>query len=212
MIKKQKEIDEPFIIESVDIKDLINVNFNKFKNYKNFIIGEVHRKEMIDFYDKLLENIKPEYFICELCNEDECLNLEILLKKLNKITNGKFLKNIPDYQDNWWCYNLAYKHGCKLVGCNPISNKKFKSMDEECKVRETYMLETLKKYEGKTFVCELGNYHLRSIPITNDYCEQTNQSVQDESNKRNYNVTVSFSSPIYDYFKEKSNVIIYKIL
>jgi hypothetical protein len=48
--------DKPYNIVSRD-------DINKLCKYKMNIIGEIHNRKMIDYYDKLLDKKKPEYFI-----------------------------------------------------------------------------------------------------------------------------------------------------
>ena len=177
--------------------------------YSMVIVGEIHNTNMIEYYDELLYKIKPEYFICEFAYEDIVLTQEELADRLAHTTDGKFLKNIPDYQDNYEFYRLAYKHHCKLIGCNPYHVKRFKTMNEEDKVRESFMLQRIQEYDKYNCVIQLGDHHLRSIPITKDFLEFCNDIEDDRGIVTD--LTVDFPSPIFEYYKDKSFAMIIRV-
>lgn len=181
------------------------------KNYNMIIIGEIHSRSMIPIYDKLLTDFKPEYFICEFADQDECLNDKELKDRMDHATDGSYeLKNGADYQYNYWCYELALKHHCKLIGCNPLSDTKFSNMDAEDKFREAYMLKVIKKYEHKRCIVQLGDHHLRSIPITSEFIKFCGDENKDDRGIVN-DIRTSNASPVFEYFKDKNNVLIVRV-
>ena len=177
--------------------------------YSMVIVGEIHSTNMIDYYDELLYRVKPEYFICEFAYEDIVLTQKELADRLAHTTNGKFLKNIPDYQDNYEFYRLAYKHHCKLIGCNPYHITQFKTMEEEDKVRESFMLQRIRQYDKYNCVVQLGDHHSRSIPISKEFLDFCGDSTDDRGIVTD--LTVSFPSPIFEYYKDKSFAMIIRV-
>lgn len=181
----------------------------ELKKYKGIIVGEIHSSDMIEYYRGLIKELKPEYFISEFAKEDVVLSREALEDRLSKATNGRFLKNIPDYQDNYEIYKLAYDMDVKLIGCDLDKNSNYwKSADEEMDDRETFMLNTLVKFQNKRFVCQLGDFHLRSVPIDERFYRIMNISNVDSTGNRNYKMFVHFDSPIWEYFHKIRHIII----
>lgn len=182
-------------------------DISQLKKYKGVIIGEIHSGKMISYYKSLINTLKPEYFISELAHEDIVLSKEELKERLDKATNGEFLKNIPDYQDNYEIYKLAYDCGVKLIGCD-LENGKYKSADEEMKTRESFMLSRINKYSKHKFICQIGDFHLRSIPIDEDFCKTMKQSATDDTGNRGYSIYVHFASSIWKKYNNSKDVII----
>ncbi len=195
--------------ESVDMQENINkINLN---NYNMIMVGEIHNRKMIEYYDKLLTKFKPEYFICEFADMDKCLTDEELKDRMDHATNGSSsMDSKADYQYNYWCYELALKHHVKLIGCNPLSKYPHDTLEEEYKFREPYMLNVLKQYEDKRCVVQLGDHHLRSIPNSKEFIEFCGEENKDERGIVS-DCTVSFASPVFEYFKDKSNVLILRV-
>lgn len=175
--------------------------------YNMIIIGEIHNTKMISFYDKLLTKIKPKYFICEFADEDRCLSGKELKDRIDNATDGDANSTGADKQYNYWCYELALKHHCKLIGCNPTHIQHYDKMDDEDKVREAYMLKVLKEFEHDKCVVQLGDHHLRSIPITKEFIEFCGNKNKDARGVSK-DVTTSNASPIFEYFVNKPNVLI----
>jgi len=201
-IRKQKESTGP--------NNLVDRNdFATIKKYKMAIIGEIHKPEMIDYYDKLLSEKKPKNFICEFADQDRCYDRKTLKDRMDKATDGSWGGKGADYQYNYWAYALAYKHNTTLIGCNTTDYKKTLSMDKEDKVREAYMLKTIKEFEGTNSVVQLGDHHLRSIPISKDFLESTGTKVDDRGIVTD--LTVSNSSPVWDYFSNKADTCISRV-
>lgn len=188
------------VVSRNDIKALMK--------YKMNIIGEIHNRDMIGYYDKLLDKKKPEYFICEFADMDRCYNRKQLKDRMDHATNGSFESDGKgaDYQYNYWAYELAYKHNCKLIGCNPVYKKPFDRMHDEDAFREKYMLDVLKEFEGKNAVVQLGDHHLRSIPIDKGFLNYTGDKTDDR--RIVSDLSVDNASPVWEYFKNKSDVSI----
>lgn len=199
----------PYPVGSNNPSNLVDRNnISKIKKYKMAIIGEIHDRKMISYYDKLLSEKKPEYFICEFADTDRCYNRKQLKDRMDNATDGKPGNVGADYQYNYWAYNLAYKHNCKLIGCNPTGLHKgnFDRMHDEDAFREDYMLKTLKEFEGKNCVVQLGDHHLRSIPISKSFLKYTGDTVDDRGVVSD--LTVDNASPIWEYFKNKKDTCI----
>jgi hypothetical protein len=188
------------VVSRNDIKSLMK--------YKMNIIGEIHNRDMIGYYDKLLGKKKPEYFICEFADMDRCYDRKQLKDRMDHATNGSFESDGKgaDYQYNYWAYELAYKHNCKLIGCNPVYKKPFDRMHDEDAFREKYMLDVLKEFEGKNAVVQLGDHHLRSIPIDKGFLNYTGDTTDDRGIVSD--LSVDNASPVWEYFKNKSDVSI----
>jgi hypothetical protein len=182
-------------------------DISELRKYRGVIVGEIHSGKMISYYKSLINTLKPEYFISELAHEDIVLSQEELKDRLDKTTNGEFLKNIPDYQDNYEIYKLAYDCGVKLIGCD-LENDKFKNADDEMKTRESFMLSRINKYSKHKFICQLGDFHLRSIPIDEDFCKVMKQSATDDTGNRGYPIYVHFASSIWNTFHNSKDIII----
>lgn len=178
-------------------------NLSRFGNANMIIVGEMHNRKMIEVWDNLLTKFKPEYWICEFADMDECLDDETLKDRIEHATNGSYDGKGADYQYNYWVYELALKHHVKLIGCNPIG-KKFKTLDEEFKFREPYMLNTIKKYDKKRCLVQLGDGHLRSIPWSKELQDFSGNYKDDRGIVSD--ITVSFASPIWEYYHNKSGV------
>lgn len=184
-------------------------DFSTMKKNKMAIIGEIHEPGMIKYYDRLLSEKKPEYFICEFADMDRCYNRKQIKERMDNATNGSFEGGGADYQYNYWAYELAYKHNCKLIGCNRTDYNRQNRMHDEDAIREKYMLDTLKEFEGKNAVVQLGDHHLRSIPIDKGFLDYTGDTVDDRGIVDD--LTVDNSSPIWDYFANKKDVCISRV-
>jgi RimJ/RimL family protein N-acetyltransferase len=184
-------------------------DMNAIKNHKMAIIGEVHTRDMIKYWDKVLSEKKPEYFICEFADTDRCYNRKQLKDRMDNATDGAVGGVGADYQYNYWAYELAYKHNCKLIGCNTSDYKGTGRMHDEDRVREAYMLKVLKEFEGKNAVVQLGDHHLRSIPIDKGFLDYTGDVEDDRGIVTD--LTVENSSPIWEYFKDKSDTCISRV-
>lgn len=172
--------------------------YKRANKYRSVIVGEIHNSSMLKYYDKLLSERKPEYFISEFAHEDRVLSLPELKQKLDMATNGEFKPGIPDYQDNYAIYKLAYDHGCKLIGCDLTNVKHYNRMNDEDHEREAYMLKVLKEFENTNFVCQLGDHHLRSIPITKEFLDYCGDTKDDRGIVSD--LTVDNASPIWTHF------------
>ena len=172
--------------------------YKKANKYRSVIVGEIHNSSMLKYYDKLLSERKPEYFISEFAHEDRVLSLPELKQKLDMATNGEFKPGIPDYQDNYAIYKLAYDHGCKLIGCDLNNVKRYNRMNDEDHEREAYMLKVLEEFENTNFVCQLGDHHLRSIPITKEFLDYCGDTKDDRGIVSD--LTVDNASPIWTHF------------
>ena len=172
--------------------------YKKANKYRSIIVGEIHNSSMLKYYDKLLSERKPEYFISEFAHEDRVLSLPELKQKLDMATNGEFKPGIPDYQDNYAIYKLAYDHGCKLIGCDLNNGKHYNRMHDEDHEREAYMLKVLEEFENTNFVCQLGDHHLRSIPITKEFLDYCGDTKDDRGIVSD--LTVDNASPIWVHF------------
>ena len=200
----QKSVSEAVIIQGIDAQ------LPKLSKYNMIIVGEEHSSKMIKYYDKLLSVFKPEYFICEFADEDVCLTQEELADRMKRATNGSYSKEDgADYQYNYWVYELAYKHNCKLIGCNPHSShypNTHRSMELEDKYREEFMLDTIRKYDKYRCVVQLGDHHLRSISYTQGFLDYIGETTDDRGVVAN--LTVSFPSHIYIYYKDEPKALI----
>ena len=172
--------------------------YKRANKYRSVIVGEIHNSSMLKYYDKLLSERKPEYFISEFAHEDRVLSLAELKQKLDMATNGEFKPGIPDYQDNYAIYKLAYDHGCKLIGCDLTNVKHYNRMNDEDHEREAYMLKVLEEFENTNFVCQLGDHHLRSIPITKEFLDYCGDTKDDRGIVSD--LTVDNASPIWTHF------------
>ena len=172
--------------------------YKRANKYRSVIVGEIHNSSMLKYYDKLLSERKPEYFISEFAHEDRVLSLPELKQKLDMATNGEFKPGIPDYQDNYAIYKLAYDHGCKLIGCDLNNGKHYNRMHDEDHEREAYMLKVLEEFENTKFVCQLGDHHLRSIPITKEFLDYCGDTKDDRGIVSD--LTVDNASPIWVHF------------
>lgn len=199
----------PYPLNSEKPYNVVSRNdIGKLLKYKMNIIGEIHKRDMIDYYDKLLAKKKPEYFICEFADMDRCYNRKQLKDRMDNATDGSYESygKGADYQYNYWAYELAYKHNCKLIGCNPVYKEHFSRMNDEDAFREKYMLKVLKEFEGKNAVVQLGDHHLRSIPIDKGFLKFTGDTKDDRGIVSD--LSVDNASPIWDYFKNKEGVSI----
>lgn len=181
----------------------------KLDKYKMVIVGEYHNNSMIGIYNKLLSQSKYDYLLAEFAYADKALTREDIKYKMDHATNGG--RGPCDYQYNYWLYELAYKYNIPLIGIDRGDTKKFKSREEEFKTRETIMINTIQQYSGKgRCLVQLGDAHVRSIPISKEYIKQYNYD--DEFYEGNIdNQTVSFVSPIYKKYANDPNVMIFRI-
>lgn len=184
-------------------------DFNTMKKYPMVIVGEIHNRDMIDYYDKLLSIKKPEYFICEFADMDRCYNRKQLKDRMNNATNGSFEGGGADYQYNYWVYDLAHKHNCKLIGCNKTDYTRQDRMNDEDAIREKYMLDTIKEFEGKNAVVQLGDHHLRSIPIDKGFLDYTGDTEDDRGIVSD--LTVDNASPVWEYFSDRKDTCITRV-
>lgn len=184
-------------------------DFKKMKKYPMVIIGEIHNRDMIKYYDKLLSEKKPEYFICEFADMDRCYNKKQLKERMDNATNGSFEGGGADYQYNYWVYDLAYKHNCKLIGCNRTDYDKQERMHDEDAIREKYMLDTLKEFKGKNAVVQLGDHHLRSIPMDKGFLKYTGDTKDDRGIVSD--LTVDNASPVWEYFSNRKDTCISRV-
>ena len=182
-------------------------SIGELRKYNGVIIGEIHSGKMLSYYKSLITALKPEYFISELVHEDICLDRATLEDRLSKTTSGKFLKNIPDKQDNYEIYKLAYDYNLKLIGCD-LENVNYKNADDEMKQRESFMLSRIKKYSKYKFICQIGDFHVRSIPIDEEFCKTMKLSSTDNTGNRSYPIYVHFASSIWKVFENSKDVII----
>lgn len=180
--------------------------YKKASSYRSLIVGEIHDLSMIDFYNKLLSERKPEFFISELVHEDRVLDQNDLKAALDMATDGEFKRGVPDYQDNYAIYKLAYDHGCKLIGCDLYSVKHYNRMNDEDADREAFMLKVLEEFENTNFVCQLGDHHLRSIPISKEFLDFCGDTTDDRGIVSD--LTVDNASPIWTHFKNSKYVAI----
>ena len=180
--------------------------YKKASSYRSLIVGEIHDLSMIDFYNKLLSERKPEFFISELVHEDRVLDQNDLKAALDMATDGEFKRGVPDYQDNYAIYKLAYDHGCKLIGCDLYSVKHYDRMNDEDADREAFMLKVLEEFENTNFVCQLGDHHLRSIPISKEFLDFCGDTTDDRGIVSD--LTVDNASPIWTHFKNSKYIAI----
>lgn len=186
-----------------------DINIKKLLKYNMVIIGEIHNRNMIGIYDKLLTELKPDYFICEFADTDRCFTREELKDRMDNATDGATSGTGADYQYNYWCYRLAYEHNVPLIGCNKVS-RHYKRMNDEDKERENYMLKVLKEFENKgTCLVQLGDHHLRSIPISKEFAEYCGDIEDDRGIVDD--ITVDFISPVWKYYSKKSSAIILRV-
>jgi len=189
-------------------------NFDIMKKYKMIIIGEIHSREMINYYDSLLSKIRPEYFIAEMAYEDVCMTKEELKDRIDNASDGT-LASPCDYWLNFWLYELAYKHNVKLIGCD-INVKVPKShwgklseginIENTFKIREKHMLDIIKQYDSKKCIVQLGDAHLRSIAWTKELQEWSeNKKYSQKEEKEN---CLSYNSCIWEYYKNNRDVLI----
>lgn len=184
-------------------------DMNAIKKHKMAIVGEIHTRDMIKYWDKVLTEKKPEYFICEFADTDRCYNKKQLKDRMDHATDGATSGIGADYQYNYWVYELAYKHNCKLIGCNNPNYKKTGRMHDEDAAREAYMLKVLKEFQGKNAVVQLGDHHLRSIPIDKGFLDYTGDTKDDRGIVTD--LTVENASPIWEYFKDRSDTCISRV-
>lgn len=195
-----------------------DINFRSLLKYKNIIVGEIHNRGMIQIYDKLLSIFKPDFFICEFADRARYFTREEIKERLDNCRDETSSPKSDDnvscfYGYNRWCYELAYKYNIPLIGCNPGDKSNFKSMDEEDKYRESYMLKTIDEFTSKgKCVIQLGDHHLRSIPFDIGFLKFSNQTKDDRGIYKSINqLIVSNSSPIWDKYNNKSDTIIYRV-
>lgn len=202
--------DGKFVGKTVQPRNLVARNdFKKMKQYPMVIVGEIHNRDMVDYYDKLLAEKKPEYFICEFADTDRCYTKKQLKDRMDHATNGATDGVGADYQYNYWAYELAYKHGCKLIGCNNPNFKKTSRMHDEDAAREKYMLDVLKEFQGKNAVVQLGDHHLRSIPISKGFLEYTGDTEDDRGIVSD--LTVDNASPVWEHFANRKDTCISRV-
>ena len=202
--------DGKFVGKTVQPRNLVARNdFKKMKQYPMVIVGEIHKPDMIKYYDKLLAEKKPEYFICEFADTDRCYTRKQLKDRMDHATDGAVGGVGADYQYNYWAYELAYKHGCKLIGCNTGDYKNTGRMHDEDAAREKYMLDVLKEFQGKNAVVQLGDHHLRSIPISKGFLEYTGDTEDDRGVVSD--LTVDNASPVWDYFANRKDTCITRV-
>lgn len=202
--------DGKFVGKTVQPRNLVARNdFKKMKQYPMVIVGEIHNRDMVKYYDKLLAEKKPEYFICEFADTDRCYTRKQLKDRMDHATDGATNGVGADYQYNYWAYELAYKHGCKLIGCNNPNFKKTGRMHDEDAAREKYMLDVLKEFQGKNAVVQLGDHHLRSIPISKGFLEYTGDTEDDRGIVSD--LTVDNASPVWEYFANRKDTCISRV-
>ena len=192
-----------------------DINYNQLSKYKMIIVGEIHNNRMINMYRKLLSAYKFDYLIAEFADIDRSFTREELKQKMDNATNGLYNYDPSrpcDYQYNYWIYKLAYDFDIPLIGCNPV-NKKYKNMNDEDKNREAYMLSVIKEFESKgRCLVQLGDHHLRSIPITKEFLEYCNDTTDDRGIYKNIDdLIVENSSPIWDEYNNKPNILLLRV-
>ena len=209
--EKTKSLNESFSVynSSKDFK------YNGLSKYKMVIVGEVHNNHMISIYRKLLSTYKFDYFIAEFADTDRSITREELKQKMDNCTHVSYTYDPSkpcDDQYNYWLYKIAYDFNIPLIGCNPV-NKKYRNMNEEDKNRETYMLSVIKEFESKgRCLVQLGDHHLRSIPITKEFLEYCNDTIDDRGIYKNIDdLVIENSSPIWDEYNNKSNVLLLRV-
>ena len=189
--------------------------YNGLSKYKMIIVGEMHYTGMVDVYRKLLSTYKFDYFIAEFADMDRSFTREELKQKMDNCTRGSYESDPSrpcDDQYNYWLYKIAYDFNIPLIGCNPI-DKKHKNMNEEDRDREAYMLSVIKEFESKgRCLVQLGDHHLRSIPITKEFLEYCNDTTDDRGIYKNIDdLVVENSSPIWDEYNNKPNVLLLRV-
>lgn len=185
-----------------------NINYKSLEKYSSIIVGEVHGS--VQIYRKLLSLYKFDYFICEFVYTDRCMDKETLKDRLDNASNGTYT-SLCDKQDNYSFYKLAYDYDIPLIGCNPYG--KYKNMNEEDTKREAYMLKTINEFipKGKCLV-QLGDHHLRSIPMSKEFLEFTNDTVDSRGKYKSIDdLVVDHSSPIFEKYKNSGNVLILRL-
>ena len=190
--------------------------YSGLSKYNMIIVGEIHYTGMGNVYRQLLSKYKFDYLIAEFADMDRSYTREELKEKMNNCTHGSYDYDPSrpcDDQYNYWIYKIAYDFNIPLIGCNFVTNKKFKNMNDEDNVREQYMLSTIKEFESKgKCLVQLGDHHLRSIPITKEFLEYCNDTTDDRGIYKNINdLTVDHSSPIWEEYKDRSNTLILRV-
>lgn len=131
--------------------------------------------------------------------------------RLDNASNGTYTSQC-DKQDNYSFYKLTYDYNIPLIGCNP-TNGKYKNMNDEDNHRESYMLKTINEFIGKgKCLAQLGDHHLRSIPISKEFLIYTND-IKDSRNKyKNIDdLIVDHPSPIFEKYKNSSDILILRV-
>lgn len=209
MIYYVNEAVEPYESSKVFIDSYIK----KLSKYKAIIIGEIHDRAMVSVYSKLLKLLDFDYFICEFAHDAKCLTKEELKEKLDQTTDGEFKKGIPDYQDDYVFYKLAYDNNVGLIGCDLNTGRRYKNMNEEDKARESRMISVLREYipKGRCLV-QIGDHHLRSIPISKEFLEYCHDTKDDRGIYKNIDdLVVNNASPIWDAYNKNGSVLICRV-
>jgi 2-phosphoglycerate kinase len=82
-------------------------------------------------------------------------------------------------------------------------------MHDEDAAREKYMLDVLKEFQGKNAVVQLGDHHLRSIPISKGFLEYTGDTEDDRGIVSD--LTVDNASPVWEYFANRKDTCISRV-
>ena len=106
---------------------------------------------------------------------------------------------------------MAYDFDIPLIGCN-LSNGKYKDMNDEDNKREAYMLKTISEFipKGRCLV-QLGDHHLRSIPISKEYLIYSGSNKDDRGKYGLDDLIVNHPSPIFEKYKNSNNVLIMRV-
>lgn len=161
----------------VKIKGCKNIDslgeFIRVHNIKLVLFGEYHGFfNQIQVQRKIIQNVRPDFFLYEMLEEDKILNDKDAKKFLSKLDSDDF-SFISSYGHLKPMIRLARSFDLSIIGCD-IKNmcckyndwRKRKFSDEEAKritkKRELQQVKVINEYTSKGLVFGLiGAYHLR---------------------------------------------------
>lgn len=160
----------------VKIKGCKRINslreFIRVHNIKLVLFGEYHGfLNQIKVQRKIIQNVRPDFFLYEMLEEDKILNEKDAKKFLSKPDNKDF-SFISTYENLKPMIRLARSFNLPIIGCD-IKNmgiekgwRKKKFSDKEANKitdkRELQQVKIINRYTSKGLVFGLlGAYHLR---------------------------------------------------
>lgn len=188
-------------------KEYEALDLNKFRM---IIVGEIHNDSVVERYNRLMSIYDTDTFISEFAYDDVCYTRDDLKTRMNFATNTGM--GICDFKNNFWVYELAYKHNTQLIGCDIEAPGHLRTRTAHDIYREQNMLKIISGFNPeRKAVVQLGDHHLRGIRYSADYMYSTMSFFERLKAKwimPNEHIVSNTISPIWEKYKDDPDVLI----